>query len=903
MAGSDDPLDRPLFFERATQVRHQRVKRARRESRERPSESPLVGYLHDPVGWAAVCLPGVELTGYQKQALRSLVENQRHALRGPHGLGKTLTAAVAVLWFTTTSEAAGRSWKIATTASAWRQLTKFLWPEIRALTRHLDWETMAMTPWVRHDQLLDLSIKLEFGEAFAAASDKAENLEGLHAHRVLYVYDESKRLHVETPIPTPDGWKPLREIRVGDQVLDETGTPCRVTYRSPIVSDRDCYRVTFSDGASLVADGGHLWAHLPQNVRQSRGQTHANDDRYKIKRDPVTDWRDHWDATEVVETRDLVTKQRQRSAVPLNGALQLEERELPIPPYTLGAWLGDGSSYHGVIHSADPQVIDFVRADGFECRLRDSSKETIGTYGIIGLKTKLKELNLLKNKHIPPQYLRASERQRRELLAGLMDTDGTTMASAGESSPRVSYTSTQEQLAAGVVELVRSLGCRANATEFRSTLNKRDCGPAWIVRWSADQCPFWLDRKVDRWEPRSAQASAATIRTVVAIEPTLSVPTMCIEVDSPRHLYLAGDRMIPTHNTIPAETWEATEGAFSTAGADTEGEAYALAVSTPGAPAGVFHSIHARRPGFEDWSTQHVTLGEAVAAGRISEEWAEQRRRQWGERSAVYINRVLGEFAADDTNSVIPLSFVEAAVERWHAWNDRQQIRPGVPVGAGVRLGVDVARHGGDSTVIAHVHGEVVTHLDVRAHTDNVIDLADEVAQIANASGRAHVTVDADGMGAGTADQLRRTIGEQRVTVFHGAPRPEWWRDRSGELEAFNTRAAAWWSMRERLDPAFGSQVCLPPDDELVGDLTGPERVYDGGARIKLEAKRQTGARLGRSPDRADAVVMAFWVENIPPAPEEWVPTREWVAGANRVDWSVRPDGPTTGFGPGRGRF
>lgn len=85
---------------------------------------------------------------------------------------------------------------------------------------------------------------------------------------------------------------------------------------------------------------------------------------------------------------------------------------------------------------------------------------------------------------------------------------------------------------------------------------------------------------------------------------------------------------------------------------------------------GRFYDIHSRKPGYEDWTVRHVTLGEAIKAGRISPDWAEQRKRQWGEDSAIYQNRVLGEFAASDEDAVVPLAWVEAAVERWHAWND-----------------------------------------------------------------------------------------------------------------------------------------------------------------------------------------------------------------------------------------
>lgn len=116
---------------------------------------------------------------------------------------------------------------------------------------------------------------------------------------------------------------------------------------------------------------------------------------------------------------------------------------------------------------------------------------------------------------------------------------------------------------------------------------------------------------------------------------------------------------------IPDEIWDASEGAFAGAGEDTEAEAFALAISTPGEQQGRFYEIFRNRMQFNDWWARHVTLEEAIKAGRISREWAEKRRIQWGEKSAVYRMRCLGEFAESEADSLILLSWVEAANLRW----------------------------------------------------------------------------------------------------------------------------------------------------------------------------------------------------------------------------------------------
>jgi hypothetical protein len=159
--------------------------------------------------------------------------------------------------------------------------------------------------------------------------------------------------------------------------------------------------------------------------------------------------------------------------------------------------------------------------------------------------------------------------------------------------------------------------------------------------------------------------------------------------------------------SISADLFDAAEGAFSAARADGLPEAFAIAQSTPGEPAGRFYEIHKRQPGLEDWWVRHVTLDEAIAAGRVAADWAARRARQWGPGSALYHNRVLGDFASSDEDGVIPLAWVEAAVDRWRAWDEH-----GRPDGGSPRVvGVDVARSGADQTVLALRAGWVVEEL------------------------------------------------------------------------------------------------------------------------------------------------------------------------------------------------
>lgn len=295
---------------------------------------------------------------------------------------------------------------------------------------------------------------------------------------------------------------------------------------------------------------------------------------------------------------------------------------------------------------------------------------------------------------------------------------------------------------------------------------------------------------------------------------------------------------------IPPDTFDAAEGALSS------GDCYALAISTPGEPQGRFYDIHARRPGFDDWWVRHVKLEECLRAGRISPEWAAQRRAQWGEESAVYRNRVLGQFASSDEAGLIPLSWVEAANERWQAVHESGEWGPFVC------CGVDVARGGADRTVIALRHGNAIKELR-RFSRQDTMQTTGQVARILSAHG-GDAVVDVIGIGAGVVDRLREE--GRTVVAFNGAEATAA-RDASGELPFTNKRSAAWWHLRDLLDPANGYGIALPPDDYLTGDLTAPHWSMSSGGRVQVESKEEIRKRLGGSTDDGDAVVMAFWQE------------------------------------------
>jgi hypothetical protein len=345
--------------------------------------------------------------------------------------------------------------------------------------------------------------------------------------------------------------------------------------------------------------------------------------------------------------------------------------------------------------------------------------------------------------------------------------------------------------------------------------------------------------------------------------------------------------------TIPAGMWDAIEGAFSTEGLQTYQERVVVptdlgegdngsdrqeehqpvllasadqfsvnvfAISTPGPPVGRFYDIHMRKAGYEDWHVRHVTLEEAIRAGRVSPAWAAARKRQWGEDSAVYLNRVLGEFADNTESGIVPLSWVRAAIERWHTWD-----KNGRPAQNGrLVLGVDVARYGDDSTVMSRRQGSVLEAM-FEFQKSATTTTAGNVVKLGRNGYHVNIEVDG-GLGAGVYDML---IDD--YTAMHSAGVASellhpitvggatHFRDKSGELQFADVRSAMWWNMRELLDPQYGQNIALPDIPKLIEDLVSPQWETLRRGVIKLEDKKKIRKKIGRSTDAGDATCLAFW--------------------------------------------
>ncbi|WP_207936377.1 replicative DNA helicase [Actinomadura sp. KC216] len=231
---------------------------------------------------------------------------------------------------------------------------------------------------------------------------------------------------------------------------------------------------------------------------------------------------------------------RTNHAVEVAAPFQLSAAVLPIEPYVLGAWLGRGDS-GGRLTGVEREVVAEIEAAG----RRTVAEASPGRYEIPGLHDQLVRLGLVDGKHIPSVYLRASEEQRRALLAGLLDTDGH-VSEAGQ----IRLECAGRRLAGDVRELILSLGHQATMTATQVEGDPDTASVRYRIELTPAETVFRLPRKAAR--QRAVVDPKARVRYIVDVRPVESVPVRCVQVDNADHMYLAGRSCIPTHNSTLA---------------------------------------------------------------------------------------------------------------------------------------------------------------------------------------------------------------------------------------------------------------------------------------------------------------------------------------------------------------
>jgi replicative DNA helicase len=350
---------------------------------------------------------------------------------------------------------------------------------------------------------------------------------------------------LDARVRTPSGWRAMESLRIGDPLASVDGASSFVTGVYP-QGERQVYRVTFSDGRSCECCAEHLW------------RVH-----YRT-----------WPAPRVLRT-DRVTAMLQRKRyqgrlwIDMPARIDSDDAALPLDPWVLGALLGDGDLTSSTLRfsSAAGEMLErlaariapaceLVHAGGPDYRIARVDRGVVpGTQGRVvnPLMESIRALGLWgkgsHEKFVPRPYLEGSYAQRLDLLRGLLDTDGWV-----ERWGSIRYSTSSPQLAADMLELVRSLGgwcaLQRKRTRYSYKGERKEGRLAYVMtlHHSEPQSLFLLSTK-------QARALRAPIRrkrpTFVSIEPTRVTSTQCISVSHPSRLYVTDDHVV-THNTALA---------------------------------------------------------------------------------------------------------------------------------------------------------------------------------------------------------------------------------------------------------------------------------------------------------------------------------------------------------------
>ena len=367
-------------------------------------------------------------------------------------------------------------------------------------------------------------------------------------------YMRGRSQPVDTPVLTPDGFRPIGTLTVGDLVIGSDGKPTPVIGVYP-QGEKDIYRVTAQDGASTLASGDHLWA------------VATRDDRRRGK--PLR----------VLTTREMIGNLRanhyHRYELPVHSApVRFPYRAVPMDPYALGLLLGDGcltGTSTPSFATLDPELAYELKRllPGTEVRPRREAQyqlDRVTSPGdIITLENPVtgaaRQLGLhgtrSTTKFVPDLYLYNSHQVRLAVLQGLLDTDGGPVTQRNRTC-RVQYTTASPRLRDDVIFLVRSLGGiayhRARPAEGRAPglakgrpVHHRHDAYIVDIRLPEGIEPFRLTRKRDTYN--AAGGGGRPMRYIDSIEPAGTAEAVCIAVAAEDSLYTTEDFLL-THNTL-----------------------------------------------------------------------------------------------------------------------------------------------------------------------------------------------------------------------------------------------------------------------------------------------------------------------------------------------------------------
>ena len=345
-------------------------------------------------------------------------------------------------------------------------------------------------------------------------------------------------LDVNELIPTPRGMVKMLDIKVGDYVFDENGKTTKVIKATGVMHGHKCYDVTFTDGTTVRADADHLWY-----IRDLKNVKRTLNTEFISKKFKV-----------IKKGRD-----RNRYSVDNPKPIEGEKQTLPIDPYLLGLWLGDGETNGNRITCEKQDLPEYQKEllnRGIKTRSTPYKdlESCFHLHIIDTFNTNKGGVNLYGNKHIPEIYFSASIEQRLSLLQGLIDTDGHVMKDG-----KVEFYQVNHKLILQVKRLISSLGYKVTIRKRDNTGKLTDFGVGkrykmqdlYVLNFMGfkELPPAKLSRKYKRLRNKKDIRVDVNKKWICNVVECESVPVKCITVDSPTHLFLTSESYIPTHNS------------------------------------------------------------------------------------------------------------------------------------------------------------------------------------------------------------------------------------------------------------------------------------------------------------------------------------------------------------------
>lgn len=330
-----------------------------------------------------------------------------------------------------------------------------------------------------------------------------------------------KAIEDSTPVLTTEGWKRHGDLRPGMSVYGRDGKPKRILAVTGS-TEQDLFDVVFPEGRTLRATSGHLWS--------GRRRMHPKGDTSR--------WEDR-DMTLTTAEIAKITKMACGKVRPFkvwpHQPVELPAADLPIDPYLLGFWLGDGDKQSGTIAKGIVDR-DHLLTLGHQIK----SRENICAVIVDGLTRALRLAGLQGNKHIPSTYLEASSEQRLALLQGLMDSDGYCNPKSGY----IEFSNTNKDIIDGVIALLHLEGVAPKVTTAIGHYGDVQCKQFWRVQFRAERPMFRLQRKAAHQRPSTERKDHRL--SVIDVVPAGRGMAQCITVEGGE--YLAGRELTLTHN-------------------------------------------------------------------------------------------------------------------------------------------------------------------------------------------------------------------------------------------------------------------------------------------------------------------------------------------------------------------